>query len=78
MTVRFCQEAQEIKTKWATLIATRDKPETVGMRRITINYERYSWYLWLRLYCGYSTTASASAFHAEDDGSIPFTRSKLS
>lgn len=27
------------------------------------------------LKCGYSTMASASAFQAEDEGSIPFTRS---
>ena len=30
------------------------------------------------LLCGYSTTASASAFQAEDEGSIPFTRSSAS
>lgn len=28
------------------------------------------------LQCGYSTMASASAFQAEDEGSIPFTRSQ--
>ena len=34
-------------------------------------------YKFYSIICGYSTTASASAFKAEDEGSIPFTRSIL-